>query len=61
MRHKKSPEITYDLRTILWSRGKDKTPTFEAILGELKNIQFAITKLKSISMYDDKKLLRIKL
>ena len=45
----------------LWSRGADKTPTFELIYEELRNIKIAVEKLSNISMYDDKKLLKIKL
>tara|TARA_B100000678_G_C18204326_1_gene500728 strand:- start:1761 stop:1910 length:150 start_codon:yes stop_codon:yes gene_type:complete len=45
----------------MWSRGADKTPTFELIYEELRNIKIAVEKLSNISMYDDKKLLKIKL
>ena len=45
----------------MWSRGADKTPTFELLIEELRNIKIAIEKLGNISMYDDQKLLKIKL
>ena len=48
-------------RVFLWSRGADKTPTFELLLQELRNVKIAVEKLSNISMYDDKKLLKIKL
>lgn len=45
----------------LWSGGVYKTPTFELFFAELNNIKIAVEKLSHISMYDDKKLLTIKL
>ena len=54
--------VTYGNEPLFnWSRGADKTPTFELLLQELRNVKIAVEKLSNISMYDDKKLLKIKL
>lgn len=45
----------------LWSRGRDKTQTFETLFEQLVYIDIAVVKLKGISSYDDKKLLTVRL
>lgn len=44
-----------------WSRGSDITPTFEVLLSEIGYIQVMAGRVESLSMYDDQKLLKIRL